>query len=32
MGLQVTDAGALVPELTTAALVVHHPEAKYYSI
>ena len=31
LGLEVTEAGALVPELSTAALVVHHPEAKYFS-
>jgi 5-methyltetrahydrofolate--homocysteine methyltransferase len=32
LGIDVTEAGALVPELTTAALVVHHPEAKYFSV
>jgi 5-methyltetrahydrofolate--homocysteine methyltransferase len=31
LGIDVTEAGALVPELTTAALVVHHPEAKYFT-
>jgi 5-methyltetrahydrofolate--homocysteine methyltransferase len=31
IGVDVTDAGALVPELTTAAMVVHHPEARYFS-
>jgi 5-methyltetrahydrofolate--homocysteine methyltransferase len=31
LGMAVTEAGALVPELSTAALVVHHPEAKYFS-
>ena len=31
LGMTVTEAGALVPELSTAALVVHHPEAKYFS-
>ena len=25
-------AGALVPEISTAALVVHHPEARYFSV
>ncbi|HUF49604.1 MAG TPA: homocysteine S-methyltransferase family protein [Longimicrobiales bacterium] len=30
--VQVTEAGALDPELTTAAIVVHHPEAKYFSV
>jgi 5-methyltetrahydrofolate--homocysteine methyltransferase len=29
--MELTEAGALVPELSTAALVVHHPEAKYFS-
>lgn len=32
LGLDITEAGALVPELATAALVVHHPEAKYFSV
>ena len=32
LGMEVTEAGALVPELSTAALVVHHPEAKYFSV
>ncbi|HEY0305774.1 MAG TPA: vitamin B12 dependent-methionine synthase activation domain-containing protein, partial [Longimicrobiales bacterium] len=32
LGVDVTEAGALVPELTTAAVVVHHPEAKYFSV
>lgn len=32
LGLDLTEAGALVPELATAALVVHHPEAKYFSV
>ncbi|MGH7505422.1 MAG: dihydropteroate synthase, partial [Longimicrobiales bacterium] len=31
LGMAVTEAGALVPELSTAALVVHHPDAKYFS-
>jgi 5-methyltetrahydrofolate--homocysteine methyltransferase len=31
IAVDVTEAGALVPELTTAAIVVHHPEAKYFS-
>jgi cobalamin-dependent methionine synthase I len=30
--MDVTDAGALVPELSTAAIAVHHPEAKYFSV
>jgi 5-methyltetrahydrofolate--homocysteine methyltransferase len=32
LGMDVTGAGALVPELSTAALVVHHPEAKYFAV
>ncbi len=32
LGMDVTSAGALVPELSTAALVVHHPGAKYFSV
>lgn len=31
LGMDVTEAGALVPDVSTAALVVHHPEAKYFS-
>lgn len=31
LGMELTEAGALVPELSTAAMVVHHPEAKYFS-
>jgi 5-methyltetrahydrofolate--homocysteine methyltransferase len=30
--MDLTDAGALVPELSTAALIVHHPEARYFSV
>jgi 5-methyltetrahydrofolate--homocysteine methyltransferase len=30
--VNVTEFGALDPELTTAAIVVHHPEAKYFSV
>ncbi len=32
LGMELTEAGALVPELATAALVIHHPEAKYFSV
>jgi len=32
LGLALTEAGVMVPELSTAALVVHHPQAKYYSV
>ncbi|MFO7892125.1 MAG: homocysteine S-methyltransferase family protein [Longimicrobiales bacterium] len=31
LGMELTEAGALVPELSTAAIVIHHPEAKYFS-
>ena len=29
-GMTLTEAGQIVPEQSTAALVVHHPEAKYF--
>ena len=32
IGVTLTDAFQLVPEQSTAAIVVHHPEAKYFSI
>jgi 5-methyltetrahydrofolate--homocysteine methyltransferase len=32
LGMALTEAGALVPELSTAAMVVHHPEARYFSV
>ena len=32
IGVSLTDAFQLVPEQSTAAIVVHHPEAKYFSI
>jgi 5-methyltetrahydrofolate--homocysteine methyltransferase len=32
IGVTLTEAHQLVPEQSTAALVVHHPEAKYFSI
>ncbi|NIP80510.1 MAG: hypothetical protein GWM90_15335 [Gemmatimonadetes bacterium] len=31
LGMELTEAGALVPELSTAAIVFHHPQAKYFS-
>ncbi len=31
LGMAVSAGGQLIPEQSTAALVVHHPEAKYYS-
>ena len=32
LGMSLTSAYQLVPEQSTAAIVVHHPQAKYYSI
>ncbi|MEJ2371227.1 MAG: vitamin B12 dependent-methionine synthase activation domain-containing protein, partial [Gemmatimonadales bacterium] len=32
LGMELTEAGALVPEISTAALIVHHPEARYFSV
>jgi 5-methyltetrahydrofolate--homocysteine methyltransferase len=32
LGMELTSAGALVPELSTAAIVVHHPEARYFGV
>src|SRR4051812_48938980 len=32
IGVTLTDAFQLVPEQSTAAIVIHHPEAKYFSI
>jgi 5-methyltetrahydrofolate--homocysteine methyltransferase len=32
IGVSLTDAFQLVPEQSTAAMVVHHPEARYFSI
>ncbi|MDW8145666.1 MAG: homocysteine S-methyltransferase family protein [Roseiflexaceae bacterium] len=32
IGVSLTEAWQLVPEQSTAAIVVHHPEAKYFSI
>ena len=32
LGMSLTSAFQLVPEQSTAAMIVHHPEAKYYSI
>ncbi|HSD04232.1 MAG TPA: dihydropteroate synthase [Nitrosopumilaceae archaeon] len=31
-GMTLTDAGQIVPEQSTAAIVVHHPEAEYFTI
>lgn len=32
LGMQLTDAYQLVPEQSTAAIIVHHPEAAYFNI
>jgi 5-methyltetrahydrofolate--homocysteine methyltransferase len=32
LGMRLTDAFQLVPEQSTAAIIVHHPVAKYYSV
>jgi 5-methyltetrahydrofolate--homocysteine methyltransferase len=32
LGVSLTSAFQLVPEQSTAAIIVHHPEAKYYSV
>lgn len=32
LGMTLTAAYQLVPEQSTAAIVVHHPDAKYYSV
>ncbi len=32
LGMQLSAAHQLIPEQSTAAIIVHHPEAKYYSV
>ena len=32
LGMSLTSAGQLVPEQSTAAIIVHHPDAKYYAV
>jgi 5-methyltetrahydrofolate--homocysteine methyltransferase len=32
LGMELTSAFQLVPEQSTAALIVHHPQAKYYAV
>jgi len=32
LGMELTSAYQLIPEQSTAAIVVHHPEAKYYAV
>jgi 5-methyltetrahydrofolate--homocysteine methyltransferase len=30
--MQMTEAFQLMPEQSTAAIIVHHPQAKYYAV
>ncbi len=32
LGMQLTSAFQLIPEQSTAAIIVHHPQAKYYAV
>ena len=32
LGMSLTSAYQLVPEQSTAAIIVHHPEAKYFNV
>src|SRR5204862_6656919 len=32
LGMQLTTAYQLIPEQSTAAIIVHHPDAKYYAV
>lgn len=32
LGMTLTSAYQLVPEQSTAAIILHHPQAKYYSV
>ena len=32
LGMSLTSACQLVPEQSTAAIILHHPQAKYYSL
>jgi 5-methyltetrahydrofolate--homocysteine methyltransferase len=32
LGMDLTEAFQLMPEQSTAAVVIHHPEAKYYAV
>jgi len=32
LGMQLTSAYQLIPEQSTAAIIVHHPDAKYYAV
>jgi 5-methyltetrahydrofolate--homocysteine methyltransferase len=32
LGMTLSTSGQLIPEQSTAAIIVHHPQAKYYSV
>jgi 5-methyltetrahydrofolate--homocysteine methyltransferase len=32
LGMELTSAFQLIPEQSTAAIIVHHPDAKYYAV
>jgi 5-methyltetrahydrofolate--homocysteine methyltransferase len=32
LGMELTESGQLVPEQSTAAIIIHHPEARYFTI
>jgi hypothetical protein len=32
LGMDLTDSMQLLPEQSTAAVIIHHPEAKYYAV
>jgi 5-methyltetrahydrofolate--homocysteine methyltransferase len=32
LGMELTSAYQLIPEQSTAAIIVHHPEARYYAV
>ena len=32
LGMELTSAFQLIPEQSTAAIIVHHPQAKYYAV
>lgn len=31
-GMTLTESGQIIPEQSTAAIVVHHPEAEYFAL
>jgi 5-methyltetrahydrofolate--homocysteine methyltransferase len=32
LGITLTEAGQIVPEQSTCAIIVHHPAARYYAV